>query len=218
MTANNIENVEILDSGYSEQRLRLLGGAAMSADNKNTASQPEFVPRTYRQLLNQVIEQGAVGGYDVDTLDYQTQPNFTHSVHGVLNGYYMEQHRAEWAENKENSIAPPLPYQWVKSRLDTYYTKVSKGDGDSAHETTIKQLRKNHLPAAIEMTRALPEIEAAVEIQAMLDDAGKEMAADAVSDLLVVYGITIYYLREKQAKLRQERLDMAARSRGSRVT
>ena len=210
MAVNNIHSNERLGQGLPGPQLHMLGEPTVAAEMRSPAS--EFTPKTPQELLDLIIDLSPLNGFDIDSLSYADQANFTHGVHAVINGYHTEQHRSEWAAGTNQAIAPPLPYQWVKSRLDTYYTEVFKGDGDKSHEQTVKTLRKTHLPTAIEMSVALPEIATAIEIQALLDNHDKDIAADGVGDLLVVYGITIYYLREKQAQLRKEHAEKAARA------
>lgn len=103
------------------------------------------------------------------------------------------------------------PQQYVQSRLKTFYEKVHKGSPDKVHQHKIKVLRHDFLPIAVERAVALPEIDAAIDIQAHMEDKGETIAADAVTDLLTVYGITIHFIRENHRLRKQEAAEKAAR-------
>ncbi|MDL2342115.1 MAG: hypothetical protein QFB87_03505 [Patescibacteria group bacterium] len=182
-------------------------GASEQSPNFELITPEPFELKTNQQLLVEVIAAATNYGYAPEQVSYKQQPDFTHCTHAIINKYYMARRNDEWEREIDQPIAPPLPYQWVSSRIDTYYNSVFKDSADKTHQGVIRALRKEHLPTALKYAQSLPEIATAIDIQAQLDDAGYDLAADAVSDLLVVYGITLYYLGEKQkaeAKLKQE--------------
>lgn len=194
---------------------RFIGKSALTTEVSDAIESHSFQVKSPAELLEKVLGNYDSLGNVLGEMTFPEQPGFSHTVHNELNKHFQEQHKSEWAKGIDHAIAPPLPLQWVSSRLDTYYKSVYKGDGDKVHANTIKVLRKEYLPYAEQMAQALPEISAAMEIKTILADGGNEVAADAVEDLLTVYGITIYYIREKQAKLRQiakEKADRAAQA------
>ncbi|MBC7708004.1 hypothetical protein H7Y63_02170 [Polaromonas sp.] len=178
----------------------------------NAIAEQTFAPKTDSELFYDILAATDATGHTAETIDYSNQPSFTRCAHTVLNNYYMNRHRSEWEAGTKNAIARPLPLQWVSSRIDTYYASVHKGSDDRVHQGTILNLRNTHTPTAQRYAQALPEIASAFEIKSMFEQAGHKLAADAMSDLLVVYGITLHFLQEKQRQQQQLKQEIAARA------
>jgi len=212
VTISNFPTREHITAQIPEQIYQYVGGVAVPFEPSPTGAEQSFILRSPEELLSGIQAIAQHSDLEISQLDYNQQPSFSHIVHDVLNKYYQAQHKFEWESGIDNSIAPPLPQQWVSSRLTKYYEMAYKGDSDKVRQNNIKSDRKKFLPVAIDMANALPEISTAMDIQILLDDAGHELAADSVSDLLVVYGITIHLLREKQAKLQLEKQAKADRA------
>lgn len=187
--------------------------SALSSEVSANQENPIFRVKSPVELLQDIAANFDSTNKSLSELTYSDQPRFSHTVHNLLNKHFHDQHKSEWASGTDHAIAPPLPLQWVSSRLDTYYKTVFKGDGDKVHEKTVQILRDKNIPFAEHMATALPEISAAMEIKKLLKNAGDEVAADAVTDLLTVYGITIYYIRDKQAKIRKLEKESADRAK-----
>ena len=128
-----------------------------------------------------------------------------------MNSYYFARFNYEVNSGIKAAIAPPLPKHWVDARLKEYSSGIHKGSSDKVHQRVIANSRADHLPTAMRYIVKLPEIGTAQEIQTLLAEQGFDIAADAITDLLVVYGFTIHNIEDRATEQRKQDAVVAAR-------
>ena len=189
-----------------------LGSEAVAAQVE-LSKVPEtiFAYQTSQDLLKTLLSTCAANDLACETVAFADQPMVAKTVHALLNSYYFARFNYEINSGVKAAIAPPLPKHWVDARLKEYYSGVNKGSSDKAHQKLIANSRADHLPRAMRYIVKLPEIGTAQEIQTLLTEQGFDIAADAITDLLVVYGFTIHNIEDRATEQRKQDAVVAAR-------
>ena len=170
-----------------------------------------FTYQTSQDLLKTLLSTCSENNIACETATFADQPMFAKTAHALLNSYYFARFNYEVNNGIKEAIAPPLPKHWVDARLDDYSKGVHKGSSDKAHQRLIANSRADHLPKAVQYIVKLPEIGTAQEIQTLLTERGFDIAADAITDLLVVYGFTLKNIETRATQQRKQDEAVAAR-------